>query len=95
MAVVFLDLGYLTSPGVIQAQPMLLQMGDCFLLQLRSIPVCVTLTLTLYICMCVRMCACTYIYVHGCAFVGGCEHVWVSAYCMGMCVGVHGQKSAC
>lgn len=93
MAVVFLDPGYPTSPGVVQAQPMLLQMGDCFLLQLRSIPVCVTLTL--FICMCVCMCVCTYIYVHGCAFMGGCEHVWMSASCVGMYVGVHGYKPAC
>lgn len=82
---------YFPSAAVIQAQPML-QMGDCFLLQLRRIPVCVTLTLC--ICMCVHMCVCTYIYVHGCAFVGGCEHVWMSASCVGMCVGVHGCKPA-
>lgn len=63
MAVVFLDPGYPTSPGVIQAQPMLLQMGDCFLLQLRSIPVCVTLTLTLFICICVRMYVCVHTYM--------------------------------
>lgn len=42
---------------------MLLQMGDCFLLQLRSIPVYVTLTLALFICMCVHMCVCVHTYV--------------------------------